>query len=199
MLKWVLASNNKHKVEEIMAILSPLGITLLTMADVGLKDLDIEENGDTFEANALIKARAVHALTGMPTLADDSGLAVNCLEGAPGVYSARFAGEPKSDTRNNAKLLEALTGYQTEARKAHFVCVLAFVSDTESYTLRGEAHGYILEAERGNHGFGYDPLFFSIEAQKSFAELSAHEKNTISHRAKALKLLEKKVIGGAQQ
>jgi len=196
MLKWILASNNAHKVEEIMAVLKPLGIELLTMSEAGLEGIDVEETGLTFEENALLKADAIFKLTGQPVLADDSGLAVDALGGAPGIYSARYSGVPKSDQRNNLKLLEALQGLPAEKRKAQFVCVLAYVSDSERFTIRGEAEGVILEEMAGTNGFGYDPLFYSLEGQKTFALLTAEEKNTISHRAKALQLLKDRMLGG---
>jgi len=196
MLKWILASNNAHKVEEIMAILKPLGVTLITMAEAGLGDVDVEETGVTFEENALIKARAIHQMTGQPVLADDSGLMVDALNGAPGVYSARYAGVPKSDERNNQKLLDALAGLTPDMRKARFVCVLAYVSSEETFTIRGEAEGVIIDEAKGENGFGYDPIFYSTEGQKTFASLTSEEKNTISHRAKALQLLKERMLGG---
>lgn len=196
MLKWILASNNAHKVEEIMAVLKPLGIDLLTMKEAGLQDVDVEETGLTFEENAMLKADAIFKMTGQPALADDSGLEVDELGGAPGIYSARYSGIPKSDERNNRKLLEALNGLPPERRKAQFVCVLAYVSETERFTIRGEAEGVILDYLEGTNGFGYDPLFYSIEGQKTFALLTSEEKNRISHRAKALQKLKDRMLGG---
>lgn len=186
----VLASSNKHKLEEIMAITEDFGISLKTLDEVGLGGIDIVEDGATFEENALIKARTVAKFTGRPTVADDSGLAVDHLDGAPGVYSARFAGEPKSDAANNKKLLDALEGLPTEKRAARFVSVIALVwPDGRELTVRGEVEGIIGFEAKGSSGFGYDPLFIVPESGMTFAELSGVEKNRISHRANALSKL----------
>ncbi len=183
----LVASNNMKKLGEIKSILSDLipDITLLTLRDVGFKD-DIIEDADTFEGNALIKVNALSDF-GCITVADDSGLSVDFLDGAPGVYSARYAGEPCNDDNNNKKLLSALDGVPYEKRGAKFVSVIACrFPNGEAFTVRGECPGVILDAPQGDSGFGYDPLFYHEGFGKTFAELSSEEKNTISHRGKAL-------------
>lgn len=183
----LVATNNKKKLSEINAILGGLvpDLKLLSLKDIGFSE-DIVEDADTFEGNAMIKTNALAAY-GYITIADDSGLSVDYLDGAPGVYSARYAGEPCDDERNNEKLLANLEGVPYENRKARFVSVIAcrFPSG-EEFTVRGECHGVILESPRGEAGFGYDPLFYYEDFQKTFAELSSEEKNKISHRGKAL-------------
>ena len=191
-MKILLASNNAHKIAEIKAILRrDVGesIELLSLSDVGFHE-EIKENGSTFEENALIKARA-GAKTGYICMADDSGLSVDALSGAPGVYSARYAGEPSNTENNNKKLLSALKG--VEDRGAAFVSVIALVFPKEGtgFTVRGECRGVILDELRGNGGFGYDPLFFREEENKTFAELTAEEKNRVSHRARSMELFAK--------
>lgn len=182
-MKLVIASNNKHKIEEIKSILSGKFDEILSLSEAGIS-VDPEENGETFADNALIKARACYALAGCACLADDSGLMVDALGGDPGVHSARYAGEPCDDERNNQKLLTALT--DTDERTAHFVSVVALVDGAREITAEGRTSGKILYERRGNGGFGYDPLFYSDELGKTYAEASAEEKNGISHRAKAL-------------
>ncbi|MBQ8911108.1 MAG: XTP/dITP diphosphatase [Clostridia bacterium] len=190
MMKIVIASNNKHKISEIKAILHEKvskDIELLSLSEIGFFD-DIEENGKTFEENALIKAMAVADL-GYMAMADDSGLMVDRLDGAPGVYSARYAGEPCNDENNNQKLLLALEGTAPHERSAKFVSTIAFVDPARkdhALFARGECPGEILYEYRGNGGFGYDPLFYYAPLDKTFAELTAEEKNSISHRARAL-------------
>lgn len=183
----LVATNNKNKLREINEILSALipDLKLLCLSDVGFTD-DIIEDADTFEGNALIKTKAL-AKYGYITIADDSGLAVDYLNGEPGVYSARYAGEPCNDGENNKKLLSRLQGVAYESRGAKFVSVIAcrFPSG-ESFTVRGECQGVILEAPKGTSGFGYDPLFYNEEFKKTFAELSGEEKNKISHRRRAI-------------
>jgi XTP/dITP diphosphohydrolase len=184
----VLASNNHGKLKEFSALLAPLGIRLLPQAAVGVSEVD--EPHVTFVENALAKARHASQLSGLPALADDSGLCVAALAGAPGVLSARFAGEPKSDARNNALLLEKLQGEVN--RRAHFVCVLVLVrhaQDPQPLIVAGEWHGEILEAPRGAEGFGYDPLFWVPSQQASAAELNAAVKNQLSHRGVAVRQL----------
>jgi len=187
MNKVVLASSNSHKLKELQAMLSEFDFELLSLSDVGLAGLDIPEDGDTFEANSLQKAKVVAGLTGYPAIADDSGLMVDHLNGAPGVYSARYAGEPKSDKANNAKLIESLRGVPESGRTAKFVTVITlFVKEDQILTARGEVEGQILSEERGSGGFGYDPLFYVESLDKTFAELSGDEKNAISHRGRAI-------------
>ena len=192
MKKLVIASNNPGKLQEFQFLLRPLGIEVLTQAQLGIEEA--EEPHVTFIENALSKARHVSRLSGLPVLADDSGICVEALGGAPGVYSARFAGDdPKSDQRNNEKLLEVLRGVSD--RRAHYYCVLVLLhgaDDPQPLIAEGEWHGEIAEEERGEGGFGYDPLFWLPELGKMSAELSRDEKHAISHRAKALRgLLEK--------
>lgn len=192
-MKIVFASGNKHKIEEFGAILSRYipDIEILSMKEVHILD-DIVEDGLTFEENALIKARTV-AKYGYIGVADDSGLSVDALGGAPGIYSARYAGEHGNDKKNNLKLLEDMKNI--ENRAGAFVCVIACAfpenSSNEDFCVRGECRGTILYEEKGEGGFGYDPLFFVEEYGKTFGELSSDEKNKISHRAVATKLFAK--------
>ncbi|MFM7388116.1 MAG: RdgB/HAM1 family non-canonical purine NTP pyrophosphatase [Bacteroidota bacterium] len=180
-MKWVFASKNEHKVSEIRALL-PDRIILQSLNDIGW-EYDIEETGETLEANAVIKAKAVFEATGMPCFADDSGLEVVALNGRPGVHSARFAGPEKSDLNNCEKLLSELKGL--ENRKAKFKTVIAYVDDQGSHLFAGEVHGSIIHEFRGTMGFGYDPLFVPEGWTLSFAEVTKDEKNRVSHRAKA--------------
>lgn len=192
-MKIVFASGNKHKIEEFGAILSRYipDIEILSMKEVHILD-DIVEDGLTFEENALIKARTV-AKYGYIGVADDSGLSVDALGGAPGIYSARYAGEHGNDKKNNLKLIEDMKNI--ENRAGAFVCAIACAfpenSSNEDFCVRGECRGTILYEEKGEGGFGYDPLFFVEEYGKTFGELSSDEKNKISHRAVATKLFAK--------
>ena len=182
----VLASNNQGKIKELTRILADLNVEILPMSHFDIESP--EETGITFVENALLKARHVAQLTGLPALADDSGLAGDALNGAPGVYSARYAGENASDKENYEKLLAALSS-KAQNRSAHFHCLLAFVRTPEDPTpiiCDGVWHGTILEAPQGDNGFGYDPIFWSPELNISSAELSPEQKNKVSHRAKAL-------------
>jgi XTP/dITP diphosphohydrolase len=184
----VLASNNAGKIREIRAILAPLNIEVVPQSDYGVPEA--EEPHGTFIENALAKARHAAALTGCAALADDSGICVDALNGAPGVHSARFAGEPKSDERNNRRLLELLA--QSDDRNAHYYCVIVLVrhpQDPQPLIAEGEWHGEVLRAPRGNGGFGYDPLFLDPQLGQTGAELPPEEKNRISHRGKALAIL----------
>jgi len=157
------------------------------MSDAGLVDFDIEENGDTFEANSMIKAKAVVDELGEAAVADDSGLMVDYLGGAPGIYSARYSGEDKNYDANNKKLLKELAGVPLEKRTARFVSVITLLTpEGRSLVVRGEIEGVIAESENGSNGFGYDPLFYIPSKDKTFAELTSDEKNEISHRANAL-------------
>ena len=188
MKKMVLASNNAKKIRELQALLAPQGIEIVPQGQLGIPEA--EEPHPTFVENALAKARHAAACSGLPALADDSGLCVAALGGAPGVHSARYAGEPKSDARNNAHLLAALHGQPD--RRAHFYCVLVFVraaEDPQPLIAEGEWPGEILEAPRGAEGFGYDPLFFVPEHAQTAAELPAEIKNRLSHRGQAMQKL----------
>jgi XTP/dITP diphosphohydrolase len=195
-MKLVLASNNGKKLRELDAILAPLGWQLMAQGELGIPEA--EEPHVTFVENALVKARHAAQASGLPALADDSGLCVDALGGQPGVFSARYAGEPKSDARNNEKLLTELAG--SRQRAARFVSVIVFVrhaDDPQPIIAEGEWHGEILTAPRGDDGFGYDPLFGIVELGQSAAELSAAEKNRRSHRGQALaRLVERLRLGG---
>lgn len=193
-VKIVFASGNKHKIEEFGAILKKYlpNVCVISMKEVGIFD-DIVEDGLTFEENAMIKAKAVSKY-GYIGVADDSGITVEALGGAPGIYSARYAGEHGNDKKNNQKLLADMQGI--ENRGGAFVCAIAcsFPENmaNEDFCVRGECRGIVLHEENGIGGFGYDPLFFVEEYGKTFGELSAEEKNKISHRAVATELFAKK-------
>ena len=185
-MKIAIATNNPNKLREIRAILGGFFDEALSLSDLGI-DIDIEETGTTLTENALIKARTIRDLTGLPALADDSGLMVNALDGAPGVYSARYAGEEHDDKKNNALLLKNLEG---KPRDAKFCSVIALCyPDGRELTAEGSVRGVILEEERGTGGFGYDPLFFSPELGKTFAEATPEQKNSVSHRSRALRAM----------
>jgi XTP/dITP diphosphohydrolase len=205
----VLATQNHGKITELRELLADLDVEVLSLGDVGMKDLTIVEDGATFEANAVKKARTVATATAMLTIADDSGLEVDVLGGAPGVRSARFAGERATDAENNAALLEALAALDADpsgtqgARPypARFRCVLALVdpllNDGEPFLVEGTCEGKITPTPRGSGGFGYDPLFLVDGTDKTMAELDEGEKNRISHRARAvdkLRLVIEKVL-----
>ena len=189
-MELILASRNKKKIREVEAILAGHfpDIRILSLDDVGYIG-DIEENGETYEENALTKARtAVEAGNyRYPAIADDSGLSVDALDGAPGVYSARYAGGHGDDAANNALLLKNLAHLPVSERTARFVCCIALVyPDGRELTVRGETEGLIIDEARGEGGFGYDPYFYYSPFGKTFSELSAEEKNAISHRGKAI-------------
>lgn len=187
----VMASHNQHKIKEIEAITKKFGMPVISRDEAGVPPVEIIEDGETFEENSFKKANEIMKLCGRITLADDSGLEVDYLDGAPGVYSARFAGEDGNDAKNNGKLLKLLDGAAPEARTARFVSVITMVyPDGTVLTARGECPGRILEAPAGENGFGYDPLFVPDGCDVTFAQLGAEEKNRISHRAKALEKLE---------
>ncbi|MDO9596110.1 MAG: RdgB/HAM1 family non-canonical purine NTP pyrophosphatase [Azoarcus sp.] len=184
----VLASNNAKKAAEMQALLAPLGIEVIAQSALGVSEAD--EPHHTFVENALAKARHASAATGLPAVADDSGLCVNALGGAPGVYSARFAGDPKSDARNNLLLLDKLSG--SHDRSAYFYSAVVLVrhaDDPRPLIADGEWHGEILEASRGEGGFGYDPLFWLPDLEQTAAELDSALKNALSHRGAAMRHL----------
>ena len=184
----VIASNNPGKLREISQILAPLGVEVLPQSAFGVPEAD--EAHATFIENALAKARHAAAMTGLPALADDSGLCVDALGGAPGVHSARYAGDPRSDERNNAILLEVLG--ERRDRQAHYYCVIVVMrhaQDPQPLIAQGLWRGEILRAPRGCGGFGYDPLFLDVVSRQTGAELEPARKNLISHRGKALALL----------
>ena len=180
MKKLILASNNAHKVEEIKSILDDY--TILTLKDINFNQ-EIIEDGSTFEENALIKARTISQFSGKTAIADDSGLSVELLDGKPGVYSARYSKE-QTDEKNIEKVLMELNGKKS---KAKFVSVIALVKpDGTEHTFRGVCHGEIIFEKRGNNGFGYDPIFYVPALNKTFAELTPEQKNSISHRKQSL-------------
>ena len=180
----IIASSNKGKIKEIKEILPEY--IFLGLSDIGFKE-EIEENGKSFEQNALIKARVIHSNTGKTVIADDSGLCVDFLDGAPGVLSARFAGVHGNDEANNEKLLGLMSGVENEHRTARFICAAAVIfRDGDEYTTIGVAEGSIAYEPKGDNGFGYDPIFISEQIGVSFAQMSEEQKNLISHRKKAL-------------
>ena len=183
----VLASGNHGKLAEIRALLAPLGLDVKTQAEFGVEPP--EETGLSFIENAILKARHAARVTGLPALADDSGLEVDALDGAPGIYSARYAGDDADDAANNAKLLRALRDVAPAARTARFRCVIALLrnaDDAMPMIVSGTWDGVILDAPRGANGFGYDPLFLPAGMDRTSAELEKDEKNRLSHRGKAL-------------
>lgn len=183
-MKMVLASKNPHKLTEMTAILSQLGVEVVLESDVGA-DVDVEETGTTFEENSLLKAKAVMEATGLPAIADDSGLCVTALGGGPGVYSARYGGEGLDDKGRYELVLQGLSGQLD--RSAKFVSVItACFPNGDTLVARGECPGLITYAPRGSGTFGYDPIFLVPEKKKTFAEMEGEEKNAISHRGRAL-------------
>ena len=189
-MKIIIATHNKHKLAEMSRILSPMGYEVVTDTDLGIELSDVEENGETFLDNARIKSEAGCKESGLPCIADDSGLCVDALGGAPGVYSARYSGVHGDDDGNNRKLLAELDGVPTEKRTAHFACAICVsFPDGSEVTATGKCEGYIGYEKKGSNGFGYDPLF--MVGDRSLAEMSAEEKDAISHRGNALKELQK--------
>ena len=191
-MKIVLATHNKNKIKEIENVLSDMlgGVKILTASEIGITE-DIQENGTSFEENALIKARAVWK-EGIFAIADDSGLCVNALGGRPGIFSARYAGEPCDNEKNNDKLLSELDG--KDDRTASFICAIACkLPNGKEFTVRGTANGVILKEKEGTGGFGYDPLFYYPPLGKTFAELTTEEKYKVSHRGNALRTLKEKL------
>lgn len=202
-INYLIATKNMKKRDELQRILAPLGIRAVLAEELGFDLTEVEETGDTFEANALLKAKSGCAESGLPCIADDSGLAVDALDGAPGVYSARYSGEHGNDTLNNEKLLNNLKNLPAEKRAARFVCAACCVyPDGREITARGECLGTIAFAPAGSGGFGYDPLFLPAGIddqsgnQRTMAQLNSAEKDKISHRGKALRQLAQ-LIGGA--
>lgn len=191
-MDFILATNNMKKLAEMQRILSPLGINVVTAKMLGATLEEVEEDGKTFEDNAKLKAVAACKQMNMPAIADDSGLCVDYLDGAPGIFSARFAGEHGNDEKNNDLLLEKLDGVPIEKRNAHYVCAICCeFPDGKEIIVRGECHGVIGFERDGNEGFGYDPLF--LVDGKSFGRYTAEEKDKISHRGNALRLLTKEL------
>jgi XTP/dITP diphosphohydrolase len=186
----IIATKNPGKAKEFEHIFAARGIEVQTLLDFP-EIADVEETGLTFEENAILKAEAVSRALNKMVIGDDSGLIVDALEGRPGIYSARYAGEPKNDQNNTDKVLSELKGIPEEKRSARFYCALAVaVPGQETMTVSGACEGRILEEQRGSNGFGYDPVFYVPEMGRAMAELSSDEKNKISHRANALKKLD---------
>lgn len=191
-MDFILATNNMKKLAEMQRILSPLGINVVTAKMLGKQLEDVEEDGKTFEDNAKLKARAACKEMNIPAIADDSGLCVDYLDGAPGIFSARFAGEHGNDEKNNDLLLEKLDGVPLEKRTAHYVCAICCTfPDGREIVVRGECNGVIGFERDGHEGFGYDPLF--LVDGKAFGRYTAEEKDKISHRGNALRLLTKEL------
>ncbi len=189
-MKIVIATQNAHKLKEFKRILKPLGYEVLSQADIGVC-ADVEETGKTFEENAAIKARAVYNLSGMATVADDSGLEVKALDGQPGIYSARYGGGNLDDKQKCSLILKELGDTPKEQRDAQFVCVIHVIfDDNKEYSFKGVAKGYIGYDFVGENGFGYDPIFM-IDDTQSFATISPEQKDKLSHRGKALRELDK--------
>jgi XTP/dITP diphosphohydrolase len=192
----VVGTRNRHKLQEIASLVAEagLGFELVPIDDVA-PGVELVEEEATFEGNALAKARQAFAATGLPALADDSGIEVDALGGGPGVRSARYAGEPCDDGRNNARLLEALRGVSAEARTGRYRCAAAFVDGEREVVRVGVCEGRVLEAGRGGGGFGYDPLFLIAGIGRTMAEISEKEKNGISHRGAAFRALAATLVG----
>jgi len=189
--KIIVSSNNQKKIKEIKAILEPLNIEVLSLKDMNI-DVDPEETGSSFIENAFIKAEEIFKIVNLPVIADDSGLEVDALNGAPGIYSARYAGEPKDDEKNLEKLLENLK--DKEDKTARYVCAIALIVDKNNkYAVEEYLDGEIIDQRKGEHGFGYDPIFYLPEYKKTTAELDPDFKNQISHRAKALHKIEQMI------
>ena len=193
-MKMVLASKNPHKLVEIQKIVERFDIQLVPESELGV-DIDVEETGTTFEENSLLKAKAVMEATGLPALADDSGIAVDALNGAPGVYSARYGFDDTLDDWGRLQLLLKNTENVPDGqRQAQFVCVITLMTpDGQVIQARGEVHGELLRAPAGTGGFGYDPIFYYPPLGKTLAEVAPEEKNQVSHRARALKVLYEKM------
>ena len=193
-MKVVLASKNKHKLEEISQITKLFDIELILQSELGV-DIDVEETGTTFEENSLLKARAVMEATGLPALADDSGIAVDALNGEPGVYSARYGFDESLDDWGRLLLLLKNTEHVPDGqRQAKFVCVISFITpDGKIIQARGEIHGELTRQPRGENGFGYDPIFYYPPFGKTTAELPAEQKNAVSHRGNALRIFYEKL------
>ncbi|WP_243291271.1 XTP/dITP diphosphatase [Bacillus sp. FJAT-47783] len=186
----VIATKNAGKVREFKEMLEPKGFQVLSLLDFD-QNIDVEETGTTFVENAVLKAETISKMIGKPVIADDSGLAIDALNGEPGVYSARYAGAEKNDQQNIEKVLQKLKGVPNDERTARFHCVLAVAHpEKETITVEGTCEGFITEEPIGENGFGYDPIFYVPSKSKSMAQLHKTEKNTISHRANALKKLE---------
>jgi XTP/dITP diphosphohydrolase len=185
-LKWIIASRNRDKFQEIRSILSPLGVEFISLNELS-QDIQIKEEGFTFIENAMAKAEEVFRKFGFPTIADDSGLVVDALDGMPGIFSSRFAGENASYGENRKKLLKLLEGIPYHRRRAKFVCVAVFMDESGKIIEVGEVEGFITQCERGEGGFGYDPIFLYPSLGRTFSEIPVELKNKISHRGIAFR------------
>ena len=199
MKKFILASNNVHKIKEIKEMLKGFNFEILSLKEAGI-NIDVDEDGSTFEENSFKKANEIRKYLlnkgedNFIVMADDSGLEVECLNGAPGIYSARYAGEHGNDAKNNEKLLEVLKDVNEEDRKANFICVIVAVTDKgEKIVAEGKSYGVIVDRVGKDTDFGYDPLFYVPEYKKTFAEMSSEDKNAISHRGRALEKLKEEL------
>ena len=191
----VAATQNKHKIVEIEEITKEFEMSVISRKDAGVPDVEIVEDGSTFEENSYKKAYEIMKLCGQVTIADDSGLEVDCLDGAPGIYSARFAGVDGDDKANNRKLISLIKDVPYEKRTARFVSVITMVyPDGRSVVARGEVEGHLLLEPHGGNGFGYDPLFVPVGYDETFGVIDPEVKNRISHRANALKVLREKLM-----
>lgn len=191
-MKFVLATQNPKKREELAAILGDLGVEIVTEEDLGIR-VEVEETGKSFGENAALKAKAVMEATGLPAIGDDSGLCIDVLKGAPGIYSARYGGEEMTDAERCELILEALRG-ETD-RSAHFeTFIVCALPNGDWFAAKGECHGAIAFAPMGENGFGYDPIFFRTEEQKTFAQMTAEQKAAISHRGNALRSFKKRLL-----
>lgn len=185
-MKFIMATNNSHKVVELSRILKPLGIDVVSAKEMGITLDDVDENGTTFAENAFLKAQSAFQKTGMPVVADDSGLSVDALDGRPGIYSARYAGDNATSEEKNLKLLDELKNVPDEKRTAHFTCsICCIMEDGTKIVAEGVCNGKIATSPHGNGGFGYDPIFLCNG--KCFAQLSDAEKDAVSHRGQALR------------
>ncbi len=189
-MKVIAATKNKNKLREFGEILK--GFEIISQEEAGI-DIDVEETGTTFEENSLLKAKAIYEISGIPAIADDSGLCVDALGGEPGVYSARYGGEGYDDAGRVQLLLKNMKDIPDEKRTARFVCAITMVSDDGIITARGECEGRINHAPVGENGFGYDPVFYMEEYDKTTAEMTPEEKNAVSHRGKALRIFAEKL------
>lgn len=199
MKKFILASNNAHKIKEIKEMLKGFNFKILSLKEAGI-NIDVDEDGNTFEENSFKKANEIRKYLlnkgedNFIVMADDSGLEVDCLNGAPGIYSARYAGDHGNDAKNNEKLLEVLKDVNEEDRKANFICVIVAVTDKgEKIVAEGKSYGVIVDRVGKDTDFGYDPLFYVPEYKKTFAEMSSEDKNAISHRGRALEKLKEEL------
>ena len=194
MSRIIAATQNQHKIREIEAITKKFGMEIVSRDEAGIEDVEIVEDGTTFEENSYKKAYEIMKLCGEVTIADDSGIVVDCIGGAPGVYSARFAGVDGDDKANNRKLMEMIKDFPFEERTARFVSVITMVyPDGDTIVARGEVEGHVIPEEIGENGFGYDPMFIPLGYDITFGQFDPEEKNKISHRANALISLQKQL------